>query len=189
MKLTAVLYCLMVGSLCGLAAQTVAAPAPAAPAVVPKPISGGYDNIKLGMAYQACYDALMSNTSLDYRGTPDVSLSPGRDEKIIETRGVHFIKRGIFQFRQDKLFTIILELNPLNIDYYTLYTTFVERYGEAKFLSPDLSSWEDGSVRLMLEKPLTLKYLDVAVIDALAKEASIEESGQERSRAGFIDHL
>lgn len=153
------------------------------------PISRGYDTIKLGMAYQASYDALMASSSLDYRGTPDVSMSPGREEKIIETRGGRFIRRGIFQFRNDKLFTIILELNPEQLDYFTLYSTFTERYGEAAFLSPQECRWEDGSVRLVLEKPLTLKYLDIAVLDALHQEAGIEQSGQERSRANFIERL
>ena len=190
MRQAALFFWLLGCGLYGLLAQTAGGPAPSAsraPVAVSaatKPISGGYDNIKLGMAYQACYDALVSNLSLDYRGTPDVSFSPGRDEKIIEARGLHFIQRGIFQFRQEKLFTIILELNPLTLDYYTLYTTFVERYGEAKFLSPEISTWEDGTVRLMLEKPLTLKYLDIAVIDALTKEAGIEESGHPGVQAG-----
>jgi hypothetical protein len=126
---------------------------------------------------------------LGYHGTPDVSLSPGRDEKIIEAHGGRFIKRGIFQFRNDKLFTILLEFNPDQLDYYGLYTEFVSRYGDAVFLSPEEAMWENAAVRLVLEKPLTLKYLDKPVIEALQKEAGIQQAVQEGSRADFINKL
>lgn len=176
---------------CGLGAQTAApppSPAPAAPAA-PKAISRGYDTITLGMPYQTAYDAMVANAGIDYRGTPDVSMSPDREEKIVETRGGRYIKRGIFQFRDDKLFSITLELNPDQLDYYTLYTTFCARYGEAKRLSPQECVWEDRAVRLILEKPLSLKYIDVAVMDGLRQAAGIEESAQEKSRSAFIDRL
>jgi hypothetical protein len=176
----------------GLSAQETAQPAPvssASPSGLTKAISPGYDTILLGMAYQAAYDALVGSTALDYRGTPDVSMSPDREEKIIETRGGRYISRGVFQFRDDKLFTIILELNPLQMDYYTLFTSFSARYGEPFSLDPKQTVWEDSTVRLILEKPCTVKYIDKPVIEALIQESTINASRQELSRQAFIDKL
>mgnify|MGYP001811166704 FL=1 len=173
------------------ATATAASPAASAsPAALPtKPISKGYVTIVLGMAYQAAYDALRANPAIDYRGTPDVSMSPGRDEKIIETRGGRFIKRGTFQFRQEKLFTIILEMEPQQLDYYSLFTAFSARYGDPVSLNPQETIWEDATVRLILEKPCTVKYLDRAVIENLLQQSTIQASRQEESRQLFIDRL
>lgn len=191
---------LLLGSGLSLRAQSALAPAataataPAAspsgsPAASSQSLSRGYDKLVLGMAYQAAYDALSNNTALDYRGAPDVSMSPGRDEKIIESRGGRFIERGVFQFRAEKLFTIILEMNPLQLDYYTLFTTFSQRYGEPVSLDPHQAIWEDASVRLILEKPCTVKYLDRPVIEGILQSSTIQAARQEESRQLFIDRL
>ncbi len=160
----------------GLAAQTVA-------------LSKGYDQLVLGLAYQTAYDALRNNPALDYRGTPDVSMSPGREEKIIETRGGSFINRGVFQFRNDKLFSIILEMNPLQLDYYSLFTNFSRKYGDPLSLDPQSALWEDATVRIILEKPCTVKYIDKPVLESLQKQATINASRQEENRQRFIDKL
>jgi hypothetical protein len=141
------------------------------------------------MAYQAAYDTLVGNPALDYRGKPDVSMSPGREEKIIESRGGRYIQRGVFQFREEKLFTIILEMNPLQLDYFTLFTSFSQRYGDPKSLDPNQAIWEDASVRLILEKPCTVKYLDRPVIDAIIQSATVKAARQEETRQQFIDRL
>lgn len=152
-------------------------------------LSRGYDGINLGMPYQTVYDALINSPSLGYRGKPDVSLSPGRDEKIIEARGGRYVKRGIFQFRDDKLFTIILEFNSDHLDFYGLYSSFLTRFGESKTLSPDAVIWENAEIRIILEKPLSIKYIDKIVMEKLEKDAGIQEAVQERSRSEFMKRL
>jgi hypothetical protein len=179
-----ILACLLMAS-AGAAAQSASAPATRANAAISK----GYDKLVLGMAYQAAYDTLVGNPALDYRGKPDVSMSPGREEKIIESRGGRYIQRGVFQFREEKLFTIILEMNPLQLDYFTLFTSFSQRYGDPKSLDPNQAIWEDASVRLILEKPCTVKYLDRPVIDAIIQSATVKAARQEETRQQFIDRL
>ncbi len=152
-------------------------------------LSRGFGKFKIGMPYQDAYEAIKGHPGMDYDGLPDVSLNPGKDERIIETRGGSFIRRGVFQFREEKLFSIILELNPDMIDYYSLFTDFTRRYGDPASLSPSDSRWEDQELRIILEKPLVVKYLDVKVIDQILQQASIRKSLEEETRDVFIKTL
>ena len=48
---------------------------------------------------------------------------------------------------------ILLVLDESLIDYFTLYTTFSEKYGPPNDLSPERAVWENGLVRVSLERP------------------------------------
>lgn len=172
-----------------LTAQNAAASSPSPSPSVQKKINSGFNSVTLGLSYQAAYDAIVADNSVDYDGIPEVSLSPGREEKIIETRGGRYINRGIFQFRNEKLFSISLEFNPRQLDFYTLFTNFQTRYGEPKTLSPNTIVWDDGSTRLILEYPLTLKYVDAVVIDGILKNSTIQAAVEEDARKSFLERL
>lgn len=152
-------------------------------------LSNGFDDLSLGMEFSALDEALQKHAGFLYRGLPEVSLSPAGQEKIIETRGGRFIKRGIFQFSENKLFSIILDLNEAELDYYTLFTSFSTRYGDPLSLDPRQAIWENSSVRMILEKPLTLKYLSVPVLMAKERAGTVEKSIREENREDFIKKL
>lgn len=168
------------------AAGTGATPAPAAPV---QALQRGFEELQLGMSFEAAYRALQESTSLDYRGRPDVSLSPGREERIIETRGGIFVRRGIFQFRDQKLFAITLDLEPAWLDFYLLFQSLSEKYGPPASLDPRKVQWEDSQTRLVLEKPQTIKYIDLAVFNGIIQQQEVQKTLREEVRESFIKSL
>lgn len=152
-------------------------------------LSNGFDTLELGMDFDALDAALKKQAGFFYQGLPEVSLSPGGEEKIIETRGGRYISRGIFQFSDNRLFSIILDLNSQELDYFTLFTSFTTRFGDPVSLDPRQSIWENAKVRMILEKPLTLKYLSVEVMAARMEAGTMEKSAREDARESFINKL
>jgi hypothetical protein len=133
--------------------------------------------------------ALKKDAVFSYRGPEDLSLLPSPNQSLIEVSGLSFVKRGFFQFYDGKLWVMILELNTDKVDHYSIYTSLVAKYGEPGLLDPKESRWEDKSTRMALERPLTLRYMDMAVYAKISAGESAKASTQELDRQGFLGGL
>lgn len=154
----------------------------------------GYKNIKLGMSLEDTKSALIKDPAFGYHGDRDVSLLPGANKVLIETDATKglaspFLERCWFQFSQDQLYIITINVNPAKMDYYSIFTTLCNKYGEPNKLSPDGATWKNDSYTMTLEKPLTLKYIDNEVFDSLKQYSNIQKSGEEMTRQMFLDEL
>lgn len=123
-------------------------------------LNRGIEELQLGRTLEAIQEALKKSPSFSYRGPKDVFFLPLRPEPVIDTEGMRYLKRGIFQFQEGRLVTIILYVNPKYLDYPTLFQHFNSRYGAPQYLDPKSCFWEDRDTRLALEKPLTIKFVD-----------------------------
>ncbi len=173
-------------------AQSAAPPeagSAAAEAAASEAPARGFGGVELGMDRDAVIEALKKNYLFAYRGPEDVSLLPSPNQSLIEVSGLSFVKRGYFQLYEGKLWTIILVLDPAKIDHYSIYTTLVAKYGEPALLDPKEARWEDASVRMALERPLTLRYMDMAVYSRLRDESRAGQSFEEFDREGFLGGL
>jgi hypothetical protein len=76
--------------------------------------------------------------------------------------------------------------NTDKLDYYSIYMAFVKKYGEPASFNPSQAVWEDGAVRVSIEKPLSVKYIDRTVFDAGVKSARAGESAENENRAALL---
>lgn len=157
-------------------------------------IPNGYGNIKLGMSLETVKEALKENTDFGYKGERDVSLLAGDNRVLIETdtsrsMGIKFLDRCWFQFYEDKLYTIIINVNKEKMDYYSIFTTLCDKYGSPESLNPSKAIWQNDEVTMSLEKPLTLKYVDNKVFDELQDKATVRPSSTEMTREMFLEGL
>ncbi len=172
----------------GQSAQT-GQPGQAAPTPQPAPVPDSFRKIRLGMTISEVESVLKNDPYFDYKGPPDVSMLAAPDENLIETTGYSFISRAFFQFYQKKLYTMILMLNPQEISYYTMYTTLSEKYGPSSSLSPDEVVWESAKYRLSLERPLSVKYIDMSVFNHLKEAGKMQQSQRSISRDQFLNQF
>jgi hypothetical protein len=175
-----------------LAAQTAAAPAAATPA---SPIPGqaslpsDFRGIKLGMGMEEVQALLQKDPLFRYRGPEDVSLLPARNQSLVEAAGTSFVQRAFFQFQDGKLWVIILMLNPDKIDHFSVYSSLRAKYGEPGIMGPREARWEDKSVRISLERPLTLRYMDLPVLQGIQEGSAAKEGIEEIERQDFLNGL
>ena len=154
----------------------------------------GYRKIKLGMSVEQVKELLQQDAIFGYHGDRDVSLLPGENRILIETdaKAGHvdsFLDRCWFQFSDDKLYIITINLNKEKIDHYSIFTTLCNKYGNPKNLNPEKSVWENNSITMSLERPLTIKYVDNATFEKLSKKSNVNNSVEEMTAEVFLEGL
>lgn len=149
----------------------------------------GYRSIQLGMNLESVKSALKSDFLFGYRGERDVSLLPTENRVLIETTGSNWIDESWFQFYKNQLYIIIVNFNTEKLDHYSIFTRLVQKYGEPDVVSPEKIQWEDSTVIVSLEQPLSLKYIDKPVFNALRDAVTVEKATEERVREKLLEAL
>ena len=148
-----------------------------------------FRQLSLGMGLDELKDGLLKDDLFQFKGDRDVSFLPSRDQSLVETTGMTFIKRAFFQLRDAKVFIMAFTLNLELIDHYSIFTQFVKKYGQPSYLDPSVAVWETEDTRVAIERPLTVKYIDRAVFNEIVNESGLIESGHVRLRQDFLDEF
>jgi len=156
--------------------------APENPEEVPRQFRG----ITLGMALDELKTALIADKLFSFRGDRDVSFLPVREETMVETTGLSYIRRALFQLTQGAVYIMSFSLDTRQIDHYSVFTSFVKKYGEPVELSPGEAVWESESTRVSIERPLTVKYIDKTVFNRLLEESKARDSQEVLRRENFL---
>jgi len=169
------------------AAPTAKTAATTTDAAKPADIPDAYREITLGMDIDAVKEALQKDAIFGYRGERDVSLLQGENRTLIETSGLSFIKRSWLQFSDGKLYIMIFSLDPELVDYYSIYSALVAKYGEPVSLDPHKAVWANDKISMSLERPLTVKYIDLTTFNALLDKSGTEKAASDIRREEFIN--
>jgi len=148
-----------------------------------------FREIALGMSLDSLRDALQRDGMFNFRGERDVSFIPIREESLVETTGSSFIRRAFFQLRDGELFIMSFTINTELMDHHSMFTHFVQRYGQPSYLNPREAVWEDDATRISLERPLTVRYIDRGVFDDIVSESTLIESRRVHERQEFLDEF
>ena len=159
--------------------------APAAP----KPLPRQFRGISLGMSLDDLKTALAKDGLFSFRGDRDVSFLPIREQTLVETRGISFIRRAYFQLAGGAVFIMSFSLDTRQMDHYSVFTTLVKKYGPPKSLNPGEAVWETEDTRLSIERPLTVKYVDKKVFNRLVEESNSLNNNELMLREEFLGNF
>jgi hypothetical protein len=157
--------------------------APENPAELPRQ----YRSLSLGMGLDDLKTALQKDGLFYFRGDRDVSLLPVREQTLVETTGLSFIRRAFFQLESGNVFIMAFSLDTRLVDHYSVFTSFVKKYGEPDALSPSETVWENEETRVSIERPLTVKYIDKTVFNRLIAESRELRSNELFARQEFLN--
>ncbi len=154
----------------------------------------GFGGVELGMSVDQVKQTLKNNPDFGYRGDKDVSLLPGENRVLIETdtsktNPYSILDRCFFQFYEDKLYIITINVNQKKMDYISVFNTLREKYGDPNSLNPKKCEWVSDTVILNLEKPLAIKYTDKEVSESIVGKKQVQKSATEETRQRFLDGL
>lgn len=150
-------------------------------------LPAGYRDINLGMNMDAVKEALLKDSIFGYRGERDISLLPGKNRSLIETNGSSNIKRAWFQFYEENLYIIIIQMDTDRIDYYSMYAALTSKYGEPLSIDPKRAIWKNETVSMILERPLAIKYIDLKVFNELLEKSQTDKAYSDILREEFIN--
>jgi len=142
--------------------------------------------LSLGMPLDELKTALTRDSLFTFRGDRDVSFLPVREQTLVETTGLSYIRRAYFQLVSENVYIMSFSLDTRFMDHYSVFTTFVKKYGEPLTLSPGEAVWDDGETRVSIERPLTVKYIDRTVFDRLIEESRTQERLELLLREEFL---
>ena len=119
---------------------------------------------------------------------------PGENRVLIETDAESgysfgFLERCWFQFYNDKLYVITININKEKMDHYSIFNSLCKKYGNPDSVSPEKSVWANENISMSLERPLTLKYIDIKTFTELQNNSLVKPSGKEITREMFLDSL
>ena len=154
-----------------------------------EPLSDGYKDIKLGMSKEQVQSILEKSIEFNFKKEEILTFRLEPDTEIISTEGLSYIIYAYFHFNHNQLFQIILKLSENKIGYYYLLKKFTERFGKSTELSPTRSIWDNEKVRIIIEKPCTLKYVYLPVWNGLLKEDNTSDKLLDLNREKFVDDL
>lgn len=149
----------------------------------------GFNQIVLGLSMEQTKVLLKSEDNFYYRGDPDVSLLSRPNESSLDIEGLGYVYRGIFQYYEDILYIIIIMIDPEQMDHYSIFTHLTDKYGSPEQFSPDKSVWKQDGKMLVLERPVTLKYIDEELFTELVGESEAEKSLESELREDFISQF
>ncbi|NLL99954.1 MAG: hypothetical protein GX220_00665 [Treponema sp.] len=150
----------------------------------------GYRNINLGMTLESVKKELLSDSVFGYRGDRDVSLLPnGYKQTIIETSNNGFLSATWFLFNENRLYNMTININRELMDYHSVFLTLCNKYGQPEFLNPEKAIWQNEWIQMTLERPLSIKYMDMIVFNSLQEESGVDQSVREMLREDFLDSL
>lgn len=159
-----------------------------------KKVATGYGGVELGMSVEQVKKALKDNPDFGYHGDRDVSLLPGENRVLIETdtsafAGFSFLERCWFQFYNDKLYIITINVNREKMDHFSVFDSLCKKYGMPDSVNPEKSVWNTNDVTMSLERPLTLKYVENKTFESLQNKSMVGPDGTEITREMFLEGL
>ena len=152
----------------------------------PEDLPRQFRDLALGMALEDLKSALIRDMLFSFRGDRDVSFLPVREQTLVETTGLSYIRRAYFQLVSESVYIMSFSLDTRFMDHYSVFTTFIKKYGEPQTLSPSEAVWDDGETRISIERPLTVKYIDRTVFDRLIEESRTGEKLELLRREEFL---
>ncbi|MBN1648350.1 MAG: hypothetical protein JW874_09970 [Spirochaetales bacterium] len=153
------------------------------------PVPDGFDGIELGLSMDEVKKRLKENDNFSYTGDPDVSLQDRPNETALDVEGLGYVYRGIFQFYEDSLYIIMIMINPDRMDHYSMFTHLSGKYGPPQIFSPSRSVWERDGTMMVLERPLTVRYMDRETFNKIVDAGEKEESLESDLRRSFINQF
>ncbi len=157
--------------------------------VAQESLPNGYRDIRLGMSINQVKQSLQDDIIFNYRGERDVSLLTGKNQTIIETSSDSWLENCWFQFYNNELYSIIINFNPTYFDYNTIYNRLTNSYGIHSEMDPKRVVWENSSITMSLEKPISVKYLDNTIFEEIRNLSTIKQTELEETRDSLLEDL
>lgn len=138
-------------------------------------LSTGYRGVLLGMSLKKVREILKKDRLLEIDIRTDFGDLDEEPYHVLRARNVPYIKSVYYQFGttqsvKRKLFAIIIHFNKRYNSFHMLYNKMKKKYGEAKLLTPRMAIWENTKVKIMINSPSTVKFIDLKLYKLMQRE-------------------
>jgi hypothetical protein len=140
-------------------------------------LSDGYRGVILGMDLSKAREILKKDRLLEIDVRSDFGDLDEEPYHVLKARNVPYIKSIYYQFGttasvKRKLFAIIIHFNHRYNDFYRLLNKMKKKYGEPDLHTPTSASWYNSKIKIILNSPSTVKYIEIELYRKMQSEYS-----------------
>ena len=156
------------------------------PAITQTAITG-FKDIQLGSTRDDVINAILSDNTMilpkKYM-TGSVDIAAEESATFLALEENKFYKSGYFIFKNDSLYSITIHFQPNQVDFLELLSALNSKYSKGAFLDANTVAWQNGNMRMILERPSIVKYINMNNItttsDTRIKEKESASTQNER---------
>lgn len=133
------------------------------PAITQTAITG-FKDIQLGSTRDDVINAILSDNTMilpkKYM-TGSVDIAAEESATFLALEENKFYKSGYFIFKNDSLYSITIYFQPNQVDFLELLSALNSKYSKGAFLDANTVAWQNGNMRMILERPSIVKYINM----------------------------
>lgn len=163
------------------------------PAITQTAITG-FKDIQLGSTRDDVINAILSDNTMilpkKYM-TGSVDIAAEESATFLALEENKFYKSGYFIFKNDSLYSITIHFQSNQVDFLELLSALNSKYSKGAFLDANTVAWQNGNMRMILERPSIVKYINMNNItttsDTRIKEK--ESASTQNKRKDILEGL
>lgn len=133
------------------------------PAITQTAITG-FKDIQLGSTRDDVINAILSDNTMilpkKYM-TGSVDIAAEESATFLALEENQFYKSGYFIFKNDSLYSITIHFQSNQVDFLELLSALNSKYSKGAFLDANTVAWQNGNMRMILERPSIVKYINM----------------------------
>ena len=133
------------------------------PAITQTAITG-FKDIQLGSTRDDVINAILSDNTMilpkKYM-TGSVDIAAEESATFLALEENKFYKSGYFIFKNDSLYSITIHFQQNQVDFLELLSALNSKYSKGAFLDANTVAWQNGNMRMILERPSIVKYINM----------------------------
>lgn len=163
------------------------------PAITETAITG-FKDIRLGATREDTINAILSDGTMilprKYM-TGSVDITAEESATFLALEENKFYRSGYFIFKNDSLYSITIYFQPNQVDFLELLSALNSKYSKGAFLDANTVAWQNGNMRIILERPSIVKYINMNNITTTSETRirEKEETPSQNERNEILEGL
>ena len=149
------------------------------PAFIDIPITG-FKNIKLGASREDTIKAILSDNTMTLPKqymTGTIDLLAEESDSFLALEENKFYKSGYFIFKDNQLYSITIYFQSNQVDFLELLSALNAKYSKGSFIDANTVAWQNGDIRIILERPSIVKYINMNYVTTTSDTRIKEKEG------------
>ena len=163
------------------------------PAITETAITG-FKDIRLGATRKDTINAILRDGTMilprKYM-TGSVDITAEESATFLALEENKFYRSGYFIFKSDSLYSITIYFQPNQVDFLELLSALNSKYSKGAFLDANTVAWQNGNMRIILERPSIVKYINMNNITTTSETRirEKEETPSQNDRNEILEGL
>jgi len=150
----------------------------------------GWGDLKLGLSIDRIVSTIRASYPwIEIKSVIDSDIIQENEKFFLETYPNNYFSLCQMQFHMEKMYLLRIQFSKRLFSYNTLYSQMKTRYGTPNTITFKQIEWTQGSRKVILERDVTVKYLDIAMMPGTNQAAHTVDRKEQTSVKSILESL